>query len=115
MPRLVAGGELSCRLLRQRRIGTAHKAGECVVPARSRTSWATRRGSVASWPDPVRTRSAKAQIVGWYGGLGGGTVIDEPAQSVRTPPGSSTVTCTPHGAILGEPEGEPGDAHFAAW
>lgn len=54
--------------------------------------------------------------MGWYGGLGGGIVIDEPAQSVRMPPGSSTVTCTPNGAISwASPRENPATAHFAAW
>ncbi len=48
-------------------------------------------------------------MVGWYGALGCGIVIDEPAQSVRMPPGSRTVIFTPNrGELVGKAAGEPG-------
>jgi hypothetical protein len=37
--------------------------------------------------------------VAWYGSLTGGIVIDVPAQSVRMPPGSRTVTLMPSGHV----------------
>jgi hypothetical protein len=46
--------------------------------------------------------------------LGCGIVIDEPAQSVRMPPGSRTVSFTPNGAISwAKPMENPAMAHFS--
>jgi hypothetical protein len=54
--------------------------------------------------------------VSWYGALGDGVVMDAPAQSVRIPPGSSTVTLMPSGATSAASASlNPPTAHFADW
>jgi hypothetical protein len=54
--------------------------------------------------------------VGWYGSLIGGTCMDDPAQSVCIPPGSSTVTLMPSGLTsCARTSEKPPTAHFAAW
>ena len=60
----------------------------------------------------IRKIARSLETFGWVTPI----VIDEPAQSVRMPPGSRTVTSTPNGAISwARPLENPAMAHFAAW
>ncbi|OLT18686.1 hypothetical protein BJF78_00915 [Pseudonocardia sp. CNS-139] len=83
---------------------------------RRRTASATRSGSPTGSTAPAAKSSASTPTVARYGSLAGGTCIDDPAQSVRIPPGSIAVTLMPSGPTSAASTSlRPLTAHLAAW
>src|SRR5262249_2115023 len=77
---------------------------------------ATFAGCPAAPMAPDFSTCASAPTVGRYGALIGGIDIDAPAQSVRMPPGSRTVTLIPSGPTSCARTSEnPPTAHLADW
>ena len=95
---------------------SSRRSGGAGASARSRTTCATRAGSIGWLPSAARSRASAAPITDWYAALVGMIRIEEPAQSVRMPPGSTTVILIPRSATsLASTSENPPTAHLADW
>src|SRR6266478_2875577 len=90
------------------------RSGGSLSPAICRITCAALAGSPFSLPALARINSASAPTVGLYSSRNSATIIEEPAQSVRNPPGSTIVVLIPSGPTsLASTSEKPSTAHFA--